>query len=101
MREGHQGIDYVFITRHLSDIIPNPWVAYGIVEQALTALHSKYKDVRLIENNIVFIIEELRKKAVAERDRLAEAVFKKLVQDKKIRFILVKDEVGWRMGFVA
>ncbi len=47
--------------------------------------------------NFVFIIQELVKRADAERNRLAQDVFNGLVSEKKLRFLLLKDDAGYRL----
>jgi len=44
---------------------------------------------RLSRTNLVFILEELRKRLEAERDRLAEDVFNHLLDDDTMRFMVV------------
>jgi len=83
-------VDYLFITRHIIDIVPNPWVAYEIAEKALNILRKKYSD-DLISANMVFIIQELRKTLEDQRDLLAQRVFVKMVKNKEILFFLQCD----------
>lgn len=96
LKEGGLAIDTVFITRHLIDIIPNPWIAYEESEKVFNALIKKH-DAKAVANNLVFIIEEMRKQADLERDRLAQSVFANLLKDKKIRFLMLKDDYGYRL----
>jgi type III restriction enzyme len=51
----------------------------------------------MVANNFVFIVQELVKRATAERDRLAEEVFVRLVNEKQLRFLLLKDNAGYRL----
>ncbi len=88
-KQGGLIIDLLFITRHLNDVIPNPWVAYKIAENAI-ALLKKKNDETLIASNLVFIVEELIKLLREERDKQAEKVFKKLIETKKVCFLLQK-----------
>jgi type III restriction enzyme len=83
-------VDYLFIIRHIIDIVPNPWVAYEIAEKALNILRKKYSD-DLISANMVFIIQELRKTLEDQRDLLAQRVFVKMVKNKEILFFLQCD----------
>ncbi len=97
LKEGGLAIDTVFVTRHLIDIIPNPWIAYEIAQEVLTAL-IKRNDPKAVANNLVFIIEELRKLAEQEKDRLAQRVFADLLKAKQIRFLMLKDDCqGYRI----
>ena len=47
--------------------------------------------------NFVFIVQELVNRADAERNRLAQEIFTNLVASKKLRFLLLKDDVGYRL----
>ncbi|OIO72218.1 MAG: restriction endonuclease subunit R [Elusimicrobia bacterium CG1_02_37_114] len=84
-----KGIEFsrVFITRQLIDIVPNPWIAYEIGQKALKILFNKYKEVKVI-NNVVFIIEELHKLIESEKDRLAEGIFKELIDKRILCFLM-------------
>ena len=90
------GVDVVFATRQLLEVIPNPWIAYDIVKDVLATLMRK-NGLEMVANNFVFIVQELVKRATAERDRLAEAVFVRLVHEKQLRFLLLKDDAGYRL----
>lgn len=90
--KGTLEIDETFLARQLSDLIPNPWIAYKKGDEALAILRKKYKsheNKTIVEANFVFIIEELKKIVERERNRLAEEVFRKLIDDKKLFFFLL------------
>jgi len=89
-------VDVVFATRQLLEVIPNPWIAHDIVKSAIATLTRKYGQA-MVTNNFVFIVQELVKCATAERDRLAEIVFTELVSSKKLRFLLLKEDAGYRL----
>ena len=78
-------VDYLFITRHIMDVVPNPWVAYEITEKTLKILREKYSD-DLISANMVFIIQELNKTLEEQRDILAQKLFVELIKVKKYCF---------------
>lgn len=90
------GVDPVFATRQLLETIPNPWIAHDVVKEVIGTL-TKKNGLDLVTKNFVFIVQELVKRADAERNRLAEAVFAGLVNEKKLRFLLLKDDVGYRL----
>lgn len=96
LKEGGLAIDTVFVTRHLIDIIPNPWIAYEMAQEVLNALIKK-NGLKTVANNLVFIIEEMRKLAEQEKDRLAQLVFVDLIRDRRIRFLMLKDDDGYRL----
>ena len=94
-KQGGLKIDLLFITRHLSEVIPNPWIAYGIADRVVSLLKEKNDDA-LIASNIVFIVEELVKILRAEKDKQAEIVFRNLIEKKKVCFLLQKG-TGFRI----
>ncbi len=96
LRTGVLRLDPVFTARHLLDIVPNPWRAYEFGQTILTHLLGRY-DQEMVVNNFVFIIEELRKHMVLEKDRLAEAVFKELVSTDQLRFLVIANDLHWKL----
>ncbi len=90
-------VDTLFITRHIIDVIPNPWVAHEIADNVLGSLIKKHKDKKIVANNIVYIIEELKKTLIKERDRLAENIFKDMITKKKIYFFLLSDKGAYEL----
>jgi type III restriction enzyme len=83
-------IDEVFLARQLSDVIPNPWIAYELGHKALQLLSKKYKK-EIIAANFVFVIEELKKILEKEKNEMAELIFKKLLDKKKLCFFLIQE----------
>lgn len=94
IRESGIGLDSVFLTRHIVDIVPNPWIAHEIGEKLLSKLLSK-NDTRLVVSNFVFIAEELRKYLTEEKDRLSKKVFFNLIDKDILRFLVIGD-LGFR-----
>lgn len=86
-------LDYAFVAGHVLDVMPNPWRGYELAEKAFSALLAKHPRER-VADNFVFIVEELRKRLEAERDRLAEEVFRTMLKDDEMRFILVTEDLG-------
>jgi type III restriction enzyme len=60
-KEGGLKIDSVFMTRQILDIVPNPWVAYEFGIKAINIFKAKYNE-ETVTNNLVFIIDELKKR---------------------------------------
>ena len=92
-------LDPVFITRQLCDIVPNPWQAHEFSKQVLAHYRENGNDrehnERLIANNFVFLIEELRKQLECEKDRLAEGVFKSMLKGDDLRFLIIGNNFDW------
>lgn len=96
--QGTLQIDETFLARQLNEAIPNPWIAYSKGEQALQIIKSKYaghENPTIVESNFVFIIEELKKIVEKERDRLAEQIFRRKIEEKKLVFFILTDKGGF------
>lgn len=87
-------IDKVFVTRQILDLVPNPWIAFDIAQLAVKIFKADYSD-EIVANNLVFIIEELRKCIESEKDRLAEKIFQGLIKDKVLYFFLLSGKSGY------
>jgi type III restriction enzyme len=96
LKEGGIELDYEFMSRHLMEIIPNPWIAYEYGKNALEHFLKKYK-YETVKNNFVFIIEQLKKNAESEKERLAEQVFRQLIKENKLQFLIIRDTVGLKL----
>ncbi|MHC1729997.1 MAG: hypothetical protein AB9866_29030 [Syntrophobacteraceae bacterium] len=94
-------VDTVFMTRQLCDIVPNPWQAHEFSKQVLVHFKENGEDrehnERLIANNFVFLIEELRKQLECEKDRLAEQVFRSMLKADELRFIIIGNNFDWTL----
>lgn len=95
-KEGGLELDYTFMARQILDIVPNPWIAFEIGKAAIKILSSK-NDEKTVISNLAFIIEELRKHLEKERDKLAEGVFRDLVEKRILCFFLISEKGGYKM----
>ena len=86
------GIDTYFAASHLLDAMPNPWRGAEATERVFNALLEKHPREK-VQANTVFILEELRKRLEAERDRLSQRVFAELLDAGTMRFIVVTDDL--------
>ena len=92
---GPAEIDYAYAAAHLLDTVPNPWIGYELVEGVFSRLLAKHKGGgRIVANNLVFILERLHEHLEGERDRLAETVFNRLLDEDKMRFMVVLHDLG-------
>lgn len=98
--KGTLKIDEAFLARQIGDLIPNPWIAYEKGVEAINLVRAKFKDHEnesIVESNFVFIIEYLKKVIDKQIDLLAESVFKKLIDDKKLFFFLTTEEGAYML----
>lgn len=89
-------IDEAFLTQHILEIIPNPWIGFEIGKATIKHFKERYSE-DVVASNFIFIIEELKKVLLKERDRLAEDVFKQLVAEKKLCFFLISENGGFKI----
>jgi len=90
-------LDRARIVRSLQDIVPNPWLLWPWLEQALARQFARGYDEGQIAAASASLIEALRKDAAAERDRLAEEAFFARVQAGEIRFSLLASALDYQL----
>jgi type III restriction enzyme len=89
--------DPVYATRLMVDVLPNPWVARALVGELIAKLRARGLSQAQIDGAAGFILEELRKWLLAERDRLAEKKFREDVAAERIQFRLRADQTAWEL----
>jgi type III restriction enzyme len=94
LKEGGIRVDPVFMTRQLCDIVPNPWQAHEFAKDVLDHFRTA-DDERVVANNFVFLIEEMRKHLGQEKERLAESVFRGMLDKDQLRFLIIADTLDW------
>lgn len=87
-------LDATFISRQLTDVIPNPWVSHEIAKRIFAAL-IKARGLSIVAQNAVYIVESIRTRAEEERNRLARKVFEEAVRSGQMKFIMVRGEAGF------
>ncbi len=99
LKGGGIRVDPVFMTCHLSDIVPNPWQAYEFAKSVLTHFRqrpgAKAELERLIGSNFVSIITYLRRRLEIERDRLSEHIFRTMLKEDQLRFLVIGNDFNW------
>lgn len=86
-----------YAVRVISDLVPNPFVARGLVGQLLTALEARGFDQQKLGSASGVIIDTLRLALLRERDSRAEALFREDVKAGRIQFRLRLDGNNWQM----
>ncbi|UWQ55004.1 DEAD/DEAH box helicase family protein [Leisingera caerulea] len=89
--------DPVFITRSISDIVPNAFTARGIVSDLIIALDACGYDAEKRGKHSGLILTELRKALEATRSNTSETLFKSLVASGEVQFRLRVDGRNWKM----
>lgn len=88
-------IDNIFMTQQLSDVVPNPWQAFIFSNKIISKIKDKHK-IKEISENFSFIIEESKRIIAQQRDKLAEKLFKKFLNQGRIRFMVVSKDIGFK-----
>jgi type III restriction enzyme len=92
-----QRFDPVYAVRHVSDIVPNPWVAREIVGTLLDGLRKRgFRDAHL-GAVMGLIVETSRTWLTERRDEMAEKIFRSSVKQGRIQFRLRADAHNWVM----
>ncbi|MDA1598132.1 DEAD/DEAH box helicase family protein [Bacillus cereus group sp. TH217LC] len=86
-------IDISLMTRQITDIVPNMWIAFEICKNVVDILNSSY-DKNIINANLSYVLEELKKLLEKEKNRLAQIIFYELIDSKRIQFILEERKVS-------
>lgn len=89
--------DPAYATRMIADIVPNPWMGRALIGRLIGALQARGFGESDLGNLASFIIEELRKFLLLQRDALAETHFAGEVKAGRIQFRLRADAHNWKM----
>lgn len=90
-------LDPVYATRVITDIVPNAWIARELVGELMRQLEARGLDRDRLGSMSSFLLEELRKFLIEERDKLAEQQFVADVAAERIQFRLRTDTHNWRV----
>ena len=89
--------DMAYAVRMIGDIVPNAFSAWALVDGLLAKLRAAGWDDPLFGRLASFLIDELRKKLVAERERQAPALFRDGLANGTIQFAVRGDGHDWQM----
>ena len=92
-------VDRVFISRAISDLVPNSWLAFAIINQVVRRLTEAGHDEIGIGASASLLIEQLRTDITRQRDALAESVFADKVKAGQIEFGLRADHSAYEIPF--
>jgi type III restriction enzyme len=83
--------DRVYATRAISDLVPNAWTAYSIIDRLLGALKAAGMDDWHLGAASSVVIDHLRSHLGDEIDRMAETLFRAELTTGRIQFRLRAD----------
>lgn len=82
-------IDKGLMSRYLCSVIPNPWISYEYTVKIVNALTEKYGPEK-IAANFISLVEHTKRKFAAQVRVKSEEIFRQLITDKKLNFLLLK-----------
>lgn len=82
-------IDIAFLSRHLIDVIPNPWQASRIILETLEKLKKKGITYESLYNNRLFLVESLKFHLKQKVHEASETIFKAKLKKGDLTFRLV------------
>lgn len=89
--------DPSYAVRVISDLVPNPFVARGIVADLVAGLEARNFDAAKLGDASGIIIDALRLALTKERDARAETLFRNDVRAGRVQFRLRLDGNNWPM----
>lgn len=89
--------DAAYAVRMIGDIVPNAFAAWALVDGLLAKLRSHGWDDALFGRLAAFLIDELRKELIAERERQAPSLFRDGLAKRTIQFAVRGDGHDWQM----
>ncbi len=90
-------LDRARLVRSLIDVAPNAWLVWAWVDAVLVRLLAQGFGEAALAGSSDSLIERLRIDVEAERDRLAEEVFQRLVAEGRIEFRLRADKADYEL----
>jgi len=90
-------LDPVHMVRMVSDLVPNPFVAWDVVAKLTAGLHARGLDETWQGERAGLILDRLRTFLYDEQDKKAEALFRAEVQAGRVQFRLRQDGLDWAM----
>ena len=90
-------IDRPDLARRLLGVVPNPWVAIGLVDQALSALRKREMDDATIARGRLDLVNDMRVELAGKVDEAARAIFDRKLGSGKIAFRLRGERLDWEL----
>jgi type III restriction enzyme len=90
-------LDRARLVRGLLDIVPNAWIAWGVVDAVVNQLLAGGLLERAIAASSASLLERLRADLEVERDTLAQAVFEHCIQQGWVEFRLRADATDYAL----
>ena len=96
----NSNLDFGFMCRRLSDLIPNPWDVSLMIDRTLLALKRKYS-LEKVYSKRFYILDALRHDIQNQVSQNTERLFRKKLKNNEILFKLVSacdPDLNWQMA---
>lgn len=90
-------IDKPDLARRLLGLIPNPWIGYKLIDQAVATLKGRGIDEAEIAKGRLDLVDSMRVELAAKVDAEARAIFDRKLAKGTIAFRLAGQKVDWEM----
>jgi len=90
-------IDRPDLARRLLGVVPNPWVAISLVDQALAVLRTRELDDLTIARGRLDLVNAMRVELAEKVDVAARAIFERKLRNGIISFQLRGSKVDWEI----
>lgn len=90
-------IDRPDLARRLLGIVPNPWLAIDLVDQAIAALRARNVDDETIARGRLDLVSDMRVELAKKADAAAREIFNGKLSAGTIAFKLRGERVDWEM----
>jgi len=94
-------LDRARLVRSLLDLAPNAWLVWDWVDQVVERLTKQGMAESVLARSVSSLTERLRIDIEMERDRLAQAVFNRLVDQGLVQFSLRADATDYELPHAA
>jgi type III restriction enzyme len=86
--------DCAFAASHLLEVMPNPFRGNEIARKVFASLESRYERRRILDA-FVYVLDEMQRQLMKERDRMARQVFHELLERGTMRFMVITNELAF------
>ena len=99
-RQNISSLDFTYMVKRLSNIIPNPWQATRILEETIKALQLKGLSEEQIYLNKAYLIDSMERDLQQQIYQQSENLFKNKLSRGEICFKIFKDSIdlNWEMA---
>ncbi|MCH7499062.1 MAG: restriction endonuclease subunit R, partial [Nitrospinae bacterium] len=101
MSEVEAELDFTFMVRQIMDVVPNPWQATRIIEEALSTLEKRGVSTKRIFANRLFLLREIRRDLQEQINTASETLFREKLGKGEITFRLMTSgdpRLNWELA---